>query len=284
MNTVHEIEEIQSFVAEEKKLGKKIGFVPTMGALHEGHISLVHAAKHQGLSCIMSIFVNPTQFGPNEDFSKYPRTLDMDKNMALVGGVNQLFVPSASTIYPDEKNISFIDPPEHLTQTLCGPFRPGHFRGVCTVVNRLLEIVQPDELFLGQKDAQQLRVLQETMKPMHPNVTITGVATVREKSGLALSSRNKYLTEDQKNKSANIYKALLTAQQAFHLGEKNAESLLSIAAQILKKEDPEFKIQYLELVQWNDFQKTDVVEEKSILAIAGFMGVTRLIDNVILEQ
>jgi pantoate--beta-alanine ligase len=282
MITTHSIEEIQGFIHEEKTRGKKIGFVPTMGSLHEGHISLVHAAKKHGDSCLMSIFVNPTQFGPKEDFEKYPRTLDTDKNLALVGGVNALFAPSVETIYPANV-IRYIDPPPFLNDVLCGPFRPGHFRGVCTVVHRLLEITQPDELFLGQKDAQQFRILQAVMGEFHPGVNIMMVPTVREKNGLALSSRNKYLSAQEKEKASIIFKALTETENFFKMGEKNSGRLLEVAKKILAQE-PDFKIQYLELVQWNDFQKVEFVEEKTLLAIAGFFGKTRLIDNVLLHS
>ncbi len=280
MNTYHSIQEIQDFIHTERSNGEKIGFVPTMGALHEGHLSLVHTAKNQGLSCVMSIFVNPTQFGPNEDFSNYPRTLETDKNLALGGGVNALFAPSKEAIYPNE-HIRFIDPPSYMNEVLCGPFRPNHFRGVCTVVNRLLEIVQPDELFLGQKDAQQLRILQVVMKELYPKINIVGVPTVREKSGLAMSSRNKYLSAEEKYKASIIFKALSETESFFKLGEKNTGHLLDFAKKILIHE-PDFKIQYLELVQWNDFKKTETVDEKALLAIAGFLGQTRLIDNILL--
>jgi pantoate--beta-alanine ligase len=282
MITTHSIEEIQGFIHEEKTRGKKIGFVPTMGSLHEGHISLVHAAKKHGDSCLMSIFVNPTQFGPKEDFEKYPRTLDTDKNLALVGGVNALFAPSVETIYPANV-IRYIDPPPFLNDVLCGPFRPGHFRGVCTVVHRLLEITQPDELFLGQKDAQQFRILQAVMGEFHPGVNIMMVPTVREKNGLALSSRNKYLSAQEKEKASIIFKALTETENFFKMGEKNSGRLHEVAKKILDQE-PDFKIQYLELVQWNDFQKVEFVEEKTLLAIAGFFGKTRLIDNVLLHS
>lgn len=281
MITTNSIEEVRSFVDQQRMSGKKIGFIPTMGALHDAHISLVQASKQRGNSSVMSIFVNPTQFGPNEDFDKYPRTLDTDKNLAMFGGTNLLFAPSIDTIYPNgEKN--WIEPPKEFLQSLCAPFRPGHFQGVCTVVHRLLEIVNPDELFLGQKDAQQLRILQVAMKTLHPKVEIIGVPTMRESSGLAMSSRNKYLSEHQKQKASNIYKALSTAQQAFQAGEKNTEHLISMAKKILNQE-PSFKLQYLELVQWSDFQKSETVMEKSLLAVAGYIDQTRLIDNVILE-
>jgi pantoate--beta-alanine ligase len=281
MITVHTVSEVDTFVATEQNLGKKIGFVPTMGALHDGHLSLVQTCKKHGLSCVMSIFVNPTQFGPNEDLSKYPKTLETDKNLAFGGGVNLLFVPSAETIYPGN-NHTWIDPPAHLNQVLCGPFRPGHFRGVCTVVNRLLDIVQPNALFLGQKDAQQLRILQMVMKPLHPKTEIISVPTIREKNGLAMSSRNQFLSEEEKNRASILYKALATAQKAFELGEKSSESLLKISHKILESE-PSFKIQYLEIVRWKDFKKSETISEKSMMAVAGYFKTTRLIDNVILE-
>lgn len=280
MITVRSTDEVRSFVEEEKKSGKKIGFVPTMGALHEGHLSLVQACKKRGLTCVMSIFVNPTQFGPNEDFGKYPRSLELDQNMALSAGTSLLFTPSVETVYPSETK-NWINPPEHLNEVLCGPFRPGHFRGVCTVVHRLLEIVQPDELFLGQKDAQQLRILQESMKLLHPKTEILGIPTLREKSGLAMSSRNKYLSVEEKTKAEIIFKALSAAENSFKAGEKRTKNIIQAAQNILNQE-PSFKVQYLQLVQWEDFQKTETVLEKSLLAVAGYFGTTRLIDNIIL--
>lgn len=282
MITVHSIEEIQAFISEEKQAGKKIGFVPTMGALHEGHLSLVQTAKQRGLTCVMSIFVNPKQFGPTEDFSQYPRTLETDKNLAFGSGVNVLFAPTEKTIYPPDQDIKKISPPENLSSVLCGPFRPGHFEGVCTVVNRLLDIVQPDEFFLGQKDAQQLRILQETMKRLHPTTEIIGVATVREPDGLAMSSRNKYLSADERKKALVISKALSSVSEFFNMGEKDSAHLIARAHKILE-EEPDFKIQYVNLLRWSDFQKMEAIQEKSLLAIAGHMGKTRLIDNVVLE-
>ena len=281
MITVHTIEEVQDFIAQERAAGKTIGFVPTMGALHDGHLSLVEVSKKHGHSTIMSIFVNPTQFGPNEDFEKYPRTLDTDKNLAAFAGVNLLFAPSINTVYPEE-NKHFIEPPIQMNSVLCAPFRPGHFRGVCTVVNRLLDIVQPNEMFLGQKDGQQLRILQEAMKSLHSNIKITGVPTMRESSGLAMSSRNKYLSMKEKEHALVLYKALSAGLQIYRAGEKSAEKIIHAAHRILENESS-FKLQYLELVRWSDFTKTESVLEKSMLAIAGHMGSTRLIDNVILE-
>jgi pantoate--beta-alanine ligase len=282
MITIHSIDEIQAFISEEKQAGKKIGFVPTMGALHDGHLSLVHSVKQRGLSCIMSIFVNPTQFGPTEDFSKYPRTLETDKNLAFGAGVNFLFAPTEKTIYPIDQEIKKISPPQHMNSVLCGPFRPGHFEGVCTVVNRLLEIIQPDELFLGQKDAQQLRILQETMKPLHPSTEIIGVPTVREPDGLAMSSRNKYLSAEERKQALIISKALSSISDFFNMGEKDSSHLIARARKVLE-EEPDFKIQYVELLRWSDFQKMETIEEKSLLAIAGYLGKTRLIDNVFLS-
>lgn len=281
MITVHSVQEIQDFVHEKRFSGKKIGFIPTMGALHNGHMSLVETAKHRGLACVMSIFVNPTQFGPHEDFSKYPRTIETDKNLALSCGTEALFIPSVETIYPSG-HIRYIEPPSNFNQVLCGPFRQGHFRGVCTVVNRLLEIIQPDWLFLGQKDAQQLRILQETMKPLHPKTEIIGSPTIREKNGLAMSSRNKYLTSEEKDKASIIFKSLSSTDGYYRTGEKNVERLVLFGKKILG-EVPELKTQYFDIVQWNDFQKPSTVSEKCLLAFAGFLGSTRLIDNVFLD-
>lgn len=268
--------EVRSFT----KQFKKIGFVPTMGALHEGHLSLIHACKKKNNATIMSIFVNPTQFGPNEDLEKYPRPIEKDKALAEHAGVDLLFLPTFETMYPSSPTV-FVEETA-LTNVLCGPFRPGHFKGVCTVVNKFLNMIQPTELFLGQKDGQQLRVIEEMVHQLRMPVTVTSVPTFREKNGLAMSSRNQYLSNEQKNKASIIFKALSIGKNMFAEGEKNRQKILDVVTNELRIETS-FQIQYVDLLEWKTFVPKESVEQKAILAIAGFMNQTRLIDNFILE-
>jgi pantoate--beta-alanine ligase len=281
MITATTISEVRSFIAKQRQQNKKIGFIPTMGALHDGHLSLVHMSSKNNDACIMSIFVNPTQFGPGEDYSKYPRPIDEDKKVAEKAGIDLLFLPDSKTMYPSPENTIFVEE-TYLSQHLCGKFRPGHFRGVCTIVSKLLNIVTPDHMYLGEKDAQQLRILQEMVKQLNIPVETIGGPTFREENGVAMSSRNKYLSEQNKNKASVIYKALSVAKQLFNAGEKNAKALIQATYKILEQE-PSFRIQYLELVQWSDLHKIETVSDKSLLAIAGYMGEIRLIDNVMLN-
>jgi len=275
------IEEVREFVEQQRQQKKKIGFIPTMGALHDGHLSLVHMSRKTDDTCIMSIFVNPTQFGPNEDYAKYPRPIEEDKKMAKKAGIDLLFLPDKATMYPSKENTIFVEE-TFLSQHLCGKYRPGHFRGVCTVVNKLLNIVIPDRMYLGEKDAQQLRILQEMKKQLNIPTLIVGGPTLREENGVAMSSRNKYLSEENKNRASIIYKALSSTKKMFNQGEKNSKTLIRNAYKVLEQE-PSFRIQYLELVQWSDFHKTETVNDKCLLAVAGYLDEIRLIDNVILE-
>jgi pantoate--beta-alanine ligase len=279
MITVHSIDEVRKFVSQQRKNGNTIGFVPTMGALHAGHLSLVEASKKKNKICVMSIFVNPTQFGPNEDFTKYPRPVQKDQELAIQAGVDLLFLPTVETMYPETEKTVYVE--EMVMSTvLCGKYRPGHFRGVCTVVNKLLNIVTPDHLYLGEKDAQQFRILQKMVSELQMPVNVIGVPILREKNGLAMSSRNRYLSTEYQDKASVIFRALSAAKKEFDNGERNVKKLVHAAHTILETE-PLLKIQYLEIRTWNDLKETNEISQPSLLAIACHMGDIRLIDNVI---
>lgn len=272
--------ELKQYVNSLRQQKKTIGFVPTMGALHAGHLSLVQTSKKTNDATIMSIFVNPTQFGPQEDLEKYPRPIEKDTHLARESGVDLLFLPTFETLYPAYPTV-FVDETS-LTNVLCGPFRPGHFRGVCTVVNKFLQLVQPDELFLGQKDGQQLRVVEEMVKQLLIPVDVISVPTFREPNGLAMSSRNQYLSEEGRNKASIIFQALSLGKKMYEDGENRSQLIIESVIEKLNQEK-EFRIQYVDLLDWDSFVKKDLITTKSILAVAGFFSQTRLIDNIILE-
>lgn len=241
-----------------KKDNLTIGFVPTMGALHIGHESLVKRAKEDCDAVIVSIFVNPIQFGPNEDFGKYPRQLEQDKEICSKLGVDYIFAPSEKEMYPG-KYITEVIPPEHYQDRLCGKSRVGHFNGVATVVLKLFNIITPDKAYFGEKDAQQLAIIKKIVKDLNLPVEIVGCPTVRENDSLACSSRNKYLNKESREKALSIYKALRHASQSGNLEQ---------AMQLL---DPDIEVEY--------FEETELGEDKFI-AIAAKVDGVRLIDNV----
>ena len=278
MKIVHQIRELREILSDVRREQKSIGFVPTMGALHAGHAGLMEACKLKNDLCVVSIYVNPTQFGPNEDLSKYPRPIESDTAICRKKNVDILFISSNEEMYPTSPTI-FVDE-KQLSTVLCGAFRPGHFEGVCTVVNKFLNIVQPNELFLGQKDAQQLRILTEMVHQLHLPVQVTSVPTYREHNGLAMSSRNIYLSEQEKTRASIIFAGLSTAKEMFDAGERKTKTLLAAVLEVLQREST-FKSQYIELLGWKDFQTHEVINQKSLLAVAGFMNETRLIDNMI---
>jgi pantoate--beta-alanine ligase len=261
--------------------GKRIGFVPTMGFLHEGHLRLVDRAAADCDLVVMSIFVNPLQFGPREDFSSYPRDLGRDRTLAEGRGVDLLFVPEAAAMYaqPPEIRIS----PGRLAEHLCGPWRPGHFEGVLTVVAKLFNIVEPDVAVFGRKDAQQARLILRMVEDLHFPVTINVAPTTREDDGLALSSRNTYLGSGDRAAAVKLSLALEEGHKAFRAGERNAQSILAAARKVLDAE-PAIRLQYLEAVDPRTLQPVSTVSDETIFAVAAFLGKTRLIDNVILGQ
>lgn len=280
MRVITSIPEMRRFVREAKVSGATVGLVPTMGYLHEGHLSLVRRARERCDRVVMSLFVNPLQFGPQEDYERYPRDLERDRGLAREAGVDALFAPAVAEMYPGEP-LSYVVV-ERLTEGLCGRSRPGHFRGVATVVTKLLHIVEPDVAFFGQKDIQQLRVIEQMVADLNFPTEIEGCPIVREADGLAMSSRNVYLSAEQRRQAPAIYAALRRAEEAFAAGQRDGERLLQIVREGIGRA-PEARIDYVSLVDYASLQPVSRVEARAILAAAVWFGTTRLIDNVILE-
>lgn len=264
-----------------------VGLVPTMGALHAGHLSLIRRARQDNHLVVVSIFVNPLQFGPNEDFQKYPRTLLQDQQQCEEAGVDVIFAPAALELYdtvpPVSEALTQVLPPAAMMTPLCGRFRPGHFEGVATVVAKLLNLVQPDRAYFGQKDAQQLAVLQQMVADLNIPVEIVGCPIVREASGLALSSRNQYLTEEERSQASVLYRSLQQAERLFRAGNLESSDLLAAVHAELATV-PAIKPQYVELVDPVTLVPLERVEESGLLAIAAYVGSTRLIDNLVLRN
>lgn len=281
MIIAHSTQELRAFLSQSVAQDASVGFVPTMGALHQGHISLVQASKKQCDVTVMSIFVNPTQFGPKEDLSSYFRPIEKDTEMAKTYGVDVLFLPGEQDIYPPLDSFTISE--QTFSSKLCGAYRPGHFQGVCTVVAKLLHLVRPNYLFLGKKDAQQLRIIEKMVEDLFFDVTVVGAPTVREESGLAFSSRNGYLSKDERGAASILYKSLTRAQIEFEKGQRNPDALVACVDEVLSSE-PKVRPQYVEILQWRDFARpVQRIDQTCLLAIACFIGDTRLIDNIILE-
>jgi len=259
--------------------GQTVGFVPTMGALHEGHLSLVHASRSECDFTVASIFVNPLQFGPSEDLSKYPRPFDRDREWLEHAGAHVLFAPEAGAIYRSDASTTVVE--DFVSGPLCGEFRPGHFRGVATVVLKLFNLVQPDVAYFGQKDAQQCAVIERMVRDLDVPVQIKRGATVREADGLAMSSRNIYLGAQDRTRAPRIYLSLEAAKSAFDAGERSAEALSRIGREFLSG-DPAFKIQYWEVRDPSTLAPLVNIDPGSgaLLAVAAYLGTTRLIDNL----
>jgi pantoate--beta-alanine ligase len=274
------IQSIRSIVKAAHDNGKTIGFVPTMGALHIGHISLIEAALKKCDFIVVSIFVNPTQFVPGEDFEKYPRPFEADLEVCKKAGVDAVFAPSPAQMYPEE-NITWVKV-ERLTEPLCGQFRPGHFRGVTTVCTKLFNIVASDIAFFGQKDAQQAIVIKRMVADLNMPLEIVICPTVREPNGLAVSSRNKYLTEQQKKDATNIYKSLQKCRSMIESGIKDASEIISEMTKLLQQ-IPSIEIEYISIVDADTLQNIKSVGGKVLAAIAVRIGPARLIDNILVD-
>ncbi len=255
-----------------------MGLVPTMGALHCGHAALLERARSETDFVVVSIFVNPLQFDRKEDLEKYPRTMNDDAALCERLGAGLIFAPGVTDLYPSEQ-ATFVELPS-LTQYLCGQFRPGHFRGVATVVLKLLNIVQPDRAYFGQKDAQQLALIRRMVEDLNVPVEIAAVATVREPDGLALSSRNKLLTPEQRGVAPVMHRALEQAQRLIECGERSVESVRA-RIQPLFDEHPEARVEYFEVVDRRTITPVAEVDRPVLIAAAMFLGTTRLIDNVL---
>jgi pantoate--beta-alanine ligase len=271
---------LRSFIGEEKAAGRRISFVPTMGALHEGHKSCVDIARRHGDVLVVSIFVNPTQFGPKEDFKRYPRDLERDAAALREWDCDVLFAPSTEEMYPDAQS-TWVEV-EKLTDVLCGAFRPGHFRGVTTVVTKLFNIVEPHVAVFGQKDAQQALVIKRMVEQLDFPVKIILSPIVRERDGLAVSSRNAYLSGEERTRAAAIYRGLQSAKALLARGERASAKIVGEARKVM--EDAGIAdIEYVELLDARDLSRLETVEGRVILAVAARIGGTRLIDNVVLE-
>ena len=282
MEILRTIQEIQAFSKKIKETGKTIGLVPTMGALHEGHITLAEYARKQCDVVIVSIFVNPAQFGPNEDYAAYPRCFDEDCKKLQVAGVDAVFHPKPEDMYP-QGYCTYVNVNGDITDKLCGAQRPGHFRGVATVVTKLIHLARADNAFFGQKDAQQVVVVRAFTEDLNIPCTIVMVPIVREASGLARSSRNRYLSPKEKTAACVLSRSLLQAKNAFTQGNHDAESLKEIVTQCLQKE-PLVSIDYVALYTYPSLKEVKILVEPCLLAIAVRIGTIRLIDNVILEN
>lgn len=280
MKTLTRAIEMQVAATGLRALGKRIGFVPTMGALHEGHLSLVRAAQQRTDVTVVSVFVNPTQFAPGEDYRRYPRPLEADSARLLREGVDFLFAPSAEEIYPPDFQ-SYVTV-ERLGTPLEGQFRPGHFRGVATVVLKLFNIVQPHLAFFGQKDAQQSVVIQQLVRDLSLPVEIVVCPIVREPDGLALSSRNAYLSPQERQAALVLYRSLLRARELIENGERRAEEILR-AMRALIAQQPRARIDYIGVVDASSLQPVARVAGRTLIALAVWVGSARLIDNMIIE-
>ncbi len=260
-----------------KQEGQTIGFVPTMGYLHSGHVSLIERARQENDKVIVSIFVNPLQFGPQEDFEKYPRDFEADAEKCRAAGVDIIFCPKAQEMYP-QRPLAYVDI-EALGDGLCGAKRSGHFRGVCTVVAKLFHIVSADRAYFGQKDFQQLAILRQMALDLDFETEIIACPIVRGEDNLALSSRNKYLSAEQRQSALLLSKSLSLAAKAVLGGEKNSEKLIKLIDDILQR-DPLIQIDYIEVVDGQSLQAAPEIIPGCVIAVAAFVGTTRLIDNI----
>jgi len=259
-------------------LDGRLGLVPTMGYLHEGHLSLVRRAREECDRVAASIFVNPTQFGPTEDLSKYPRDLDRDLSLLEAAGVDLVWTPDNETMYPPDFS-TWVEV-EGLTRPLEGAARPGHFRGVTTVVAKLFNVVQPQAAYFGQKDAQQAAVVRKMTRDLNFPVEIVVCPTVREADGLAMSSRNSYLSPEERKSAVVLFRALTAAREAFERGERDAESLRKVMSETLASE-PRARTQYVSCADYDTLEELGTVTGKALLSMAVFIGKTRLIDNFV---
>ena len=278
MRVVRTIADLRALVRTHRDQGQRIGFVPTMGFLHEGHGSLIRQSAARCDATVVSIFVNPNQFGPGEDLESYPRDLDRDQGLCLESGASVLFIPEAAEIYPTGYQTHV--EPGSLAEPLCGKFRPGHFRGVATVVAKLFNIVQPDLAFFGQKDYQQAAVIRRMVRDLNMPVDVVVLPTIRESDGLALSSRNSYLDEAGRRRALSLSQGLQAARTAFEAGERDPGRLVELARGPLAQVD---SIQYVELVDAQSLEPLQgPVSQSAALCIAAYVGSTRLIDNILL--
>ena len=280
MRVIRSIKSVQQLIKKAKSGGKTVGFVPTMGALHDGHRSLLRRCRLENDLVVLSVFVNPKQFVPWEDFAKYPRREQTDKKLAKKEKVDIMFVPSAKEMYP-EGYLTYVEV-EKMTHVLCGKSRPGHFRGVATVVGKFLNIIMPDVLYLGQKDAQQATVLTWMVRDLNFSVLVKICPTVRESDGLAMSSRNQYLSASQRKEAAVLYRSLKEVRQNVAVGSQSAATITGKIRSRITRESTG-RIDYVQCVAADTLMPLKKIQGKVIIALAVWFGKTRLIDNIIVQ-
>jgi len=280
MKIITDISKMKVEIKSLKSKGKIIGLVPTMGYLHEGHLSLVRESIKKTDCTVVSIFVNPAQFGPREDFKEYPRDLNRDYEILEKEGVDYIFCPSNSEMYPMGYK-TYVEV-HGLQDRLCGFSRHGHFRGVCTVVLKLFNIISPDISFFGQKDAQQAVILKKMVRDINLDVKINVLPIIRDKNGLALSSRNSYLTQEERNAVLSLSRSLKQARQMIESGERKTEKIIQKMKETIESE-PFTRIDYVEIVDLEELNPIDRIDKKALIAIAVFVGKIRLIDNIIVK-
>ena len=277
MKVCHTIDEMRA----ARREGKSLGLVPTMGALHEGHLSLVRAAKAQCDLVAASIFVNPLQFGPSEDLAKYPRTFDRDRELFQQEGVDFIFAPSVEEMYPAGA-VTYVTV-EGLSDKLCGRTRPGHFRGVTTVVSKLFNIVEPDRAFFGQKDAAQSTIIRRMVRDLNIPVQVVVCPIIREPDGLAMSSRNAYLDPPQRESARVLCRSLMAVQERFDRRDRKVQGLIDAGKQAFAQE-PSVRLDYFEIVDPDTLDPVADLSRSALVAVAAFVGKARLIDNIVLQQ
>jgi pantoate--beta-alanine ligase len=280
MKICNTIREMRLACRVAKRNGKRLGLVPTMGALHEGHLALVRAARAQCDAVTVSIFVNPLQFGPNEDLARYPRNFERDRELLENEGVELLFAPSVEEMYLAGA-VTYVVV-EGLSEKLCGKSRPGHFRGVATVVSKLFHIVEPDTAFFGQKDAAQAAIIRGMVRDLNFPIEIAVCPIVREPDGLAMSSRNAYLDPQQRRSALVLHRSLMEVQALFDHGERIAEKLIAKGKEFFTQE-PSVRMDYFEVVDLETLDPMENVSRTALVAVAAFVGTTRLIDNIVLK-
>ncbi|MCB9799550.1 MAG: pantoate--beta-alanine ligase [Candidatus Omnitrophica bacterium] len=283
MKVIKNPKALQKILAGHRRGGQSIGFVPTMGALHEGHLSLVRASRRENDVTVVSIFVNPTQFGPKEDLKKYPRPIRRDKKLLILEKTDYLFLPSVEAMYPPGQPV-YVDTEksgrDSLTDRLCGKYRLGHFRGVLTVVAKLFNIVLPDRAYFGQKDYQQAVIVRRLIEDLHLNIFLKILPVIREKNGLAMSSRNRYLNHEEKMRALSLSRELFSMRRQIIQGQKNLKTLCRSAARRLSRSLD--RLQYLEIVDPVSLAPAQCLRGNEVVLAAGYVGKTRLIDNVII--
>ena len=280
MKIAYTVEDVKSQVREWKKEGLTVGLVPTMGYLHEGHESLIKRAVAENDRVVVSVFLNPTQFAPNEDLASYPRDFEADTKLCEGAGAALVFHPEPSEMYAEDA-CTFVDMTA-VTKELCGKSRPIHFRGVCTVVNKLMNISMADRAYFGQKDAQQLAVIRRMVRDLNMNVEVVGCPIIREADGLAKSSRNTYLSEEERKAGLVLSQAVKLGQKLVAEGEKSAVAVTGAMSELISAE-PLAKIDYVSMVSWDSIEPVETIEGPVLVAMAVYIGKTRLIDNFIYE-